>query len=87
MSPAKVPPAPPGVLQLQVRSVGNGIAHLRLVAMDHQIVIGQDSDFLIGHGEAHAFTKEGLFIRSGRAPAMLSDLLALGAATRLGQVS
>ncbi len=78
---------PTGVLHLQVRSVENGIVHLRLTATDHQIVMGQDSDFLIGHGEAHAFTKDGLFIRSGRAPAILNDLRALGAANRLGQVS
>jgi len=48
-------------------------------------VIGQDCDYLIGNGVAHAFSKEGLFIRSGPVPAILKDLHALGEATSLRQ--
>jgi hypothetical protein len=83
----KQPPADVRVLQLQLRSVSGGFVTLNLVATDHRIVIGHDTNFLIGDAQAHAFTQDGLFIRSGRAPALLSDLHALGAATRLGQAS
>lgn len=87
MPSAKVPPAQVGVLQLRVRSVEGPIVTLTLHATDHRVVIGQDCDYLIGSGVAHAFSKEGLFIRSGPVPTMLKDLGALGEATRVAQPS
>ena len=81
-SPTIVPPEPVGFLQLRVRSVEGLLVSLALLATDHRIVIGQDCDYLIGNGVAHAFSKEGLFIRSGPVPTMLKDLGALGEATR-----
>jgi hypothetical protein len=85
MPSAKVPPAQVGVLQLRVRSVEGLIVTLTLHATDHRIVIGQDCDYLIGNGVAHAFSKEGLFIRSGPVPTILKDRGALGQATSLRQ--
>jgi hypothetical protein len=78
-----VPPANIGCLQLRVRSVEGPIVTLTLFSTDHRIVIGQDCDYLIGNGVAHAFSKEGLFIRSGPAPTILKDLGALGEAPSL----
>jgi len=82
-----LPPAQVGFLQMRVRSVDGSFVTLNLLATDHRIVIGQDCDYLIGNGMAHAFSKEGLFIRSGRVPVMSKDLHALGEATRVGQPS
>jgi hypothetical protein len=50
---------------------------LTLFANDYRIVIGQDWDYLIGNGVAHAFSKEGLFIRSGPAPTILKEATSL----------
>ena len=86
-SPKIVPPAPVGFLQLRIRSVEGPLVSLALLATDHRIVIGQDCDYLIGNGVAHAVSKEGLFIRSGPVPTMLKDLHALGEATRVEQPS
>ena len=83
----QLPPAPIGFLQLRVRSVEGALVPLSLLATDHRIVIGQGCDYLIGNGEAHAFSKEGLFIRSGPAPTILKDLDALGETTRVEQLS
>jgi hypothetical protein len=69
-----LPPAQVGFLQLRVRSVEGPLVTLNLLAIDHRIVIGQDCDYLIGNGIAHAFSKEGLFIRSGPVPITLKDL-------------
>lgn len=80
------PPDQFGFLQLRVRSVEGTLATINLLATDHRIVIGQDCDYLIGNGVAHAFSKEGLFIRSGPVPIMLKDLH-LGAATRVEEPS
>ena len=44
---------------------------LELPATDHQIIIGQDCDYLVGQRMAHAFSKEGLFIVSGPVPTFL----------------
>jgi hypothetical protein len=85
MRSAKVSPAKVGRLQVRVRSVGGPLVTLTLFATDHRIVIGQDCDYLIGNGVAHAFSKEGLFIRSGPAPTILKDLGALGETTSLRQ--
>jgi hypothetical protein len=79
------PPAQVGFLQMQVRNVEGTLVALNLLATDHRIVIGQDCDYLIGNGVAHAFSKEGLFVRSGPAPTMLKDLAALGEAPSLRQ--
>lgn len=87
MRSSKLSPAEVGVLPLQLRSVSGGFVTLNLVARDHRIVVGDDANFLVGDGEVHAFTKDVCFIRSGRAPALLSDLDALGRATRLGETS
>jgi hypothetical protein len=86
-SAKRLPPAHVGFLHLRVRSVEGALVPLSLLATDHRIVIGQDCDYLIGNGEAHAFSKEGLFIRSGPAPTILKDLDALGETTRVGQPS
>jgi hypothetical protein len=86
-SAKQLPPAPVGFLQLRVRSVEGALVPLSLLATDHRIVIGQDCDYLIGNGEAHAFSKEGLFIRSGPVPTILKDLDALGETTRVEQLS
>lgn len=80
-------PAQVGFLQLRVRSVEGPLVTLNLLAIDHRIVIGQDCDYLIGNGVAHAFSKGGLFIRSGPVPITLNDLHALGEATRVEQPS
>jgi hypothetical protein len=80
-------PAQVGFLPLRVRSVDGSLVTLILLATDHRIVIGQDRDYLIGNGRAHAFSKEGLFIRSGPVPVMSKDLHALGEATRVEQPS
>lgn len=80
------PPDQFGFLQLRVRSVEGTLATINLLATDHRIVIGQDCDYLIGNGVAHAFSKEGLFIRSGPVPIMSKDLH-LGAATRVEEPS
>ena len=85
MPSAKVPLAQVGFIQLRVRSVEGQIVTLTLFATDHRIVIGRDCDYLIGNGVAHAFSKEGLFVRSGPAPTMLKDLAALGEAPSLRQ--
>jgi hypothetical protein len=81
------PPAQVGFLQMRVRSVEGTLVALSLLATDHRIVTGQDCDYLIGNGVAHAFSKEGLFIRSGSVPITLEDLHALGKATRVEQPS
>ena len=86
-SPKIVPPAPVGFLQLRVRSVEGLLVSLALLATDHRIVIGQDCDYLIGNGVAHAFSKEGLFLRTGAVPAILQDLHTLGGATRVEPAS
>ncbi len=85
-SAQQLPPAPVGFLQLRVRRVEGALVPLSLLATDHRIVIGQDCDYLIGNGEAHAFSKEG-FIRSGPVPTSLKDLDALGETTRVEQLS
>jgi hypothetical protein len=77
-----LPPAQVGFLQLRVRSIEGTLVTMNLLATDHRIVIGQDCDYLIGNAVAHAFSKEGLFIRSGPVPISLKDLRALGEATR-----
>ena len=82
-----LPPAQVGFLQMRVRSVDGSLVALNLLATDHRIVIGQDCDYLIGNGMAHAFSKEGLFIRSGPVPVMSKDLHALGEATRVEEPS
>jgi hypothetical protein len=89
MPSTKLPllPAQVGFLQLRVRSVDGSLVTLNLLATDHRIVIGQDCDYLIGNGEAHAISKEGLFIRSGPVPTILKDLDALGETTRVEQLS
>ena len=84
-SPKIVPPALVGFLQLRVRSVEGPLVSLALLATDHRIVIGQDCDYLIGNGVTHAFSKEGLFIRSGRVPITLEDLHASGELTHVEQ--
>jgi len=81
-----LPPAQVGFLQMRVRSVEGTLVALNLLATDHRIVIGQDCDYLIGNGVAHAFSKEGLFIRSGPVPITLKDLH-LGEATRVEEPS
>ena len=86
-SAKRLPPAHVGFLHLRVRSVEGALVPLSLLATDHRIVIGQDCDYLIGNGVAHAFSKEGLFIRSGAVPAILQDLHTLGGATRVEQAS
>lgn len=88
MPSAKLPPSvSAGFLQLRVRSVDGGLVTVSLPATDHRIVIGQDCDYLIGNGIAHAFSKEGLFIRSGPVPTTLEALHALGEATHVDQAS
>jgi hypothetical protein len=87
MPSAKVPLAQVGFIQLRVRSVEGPLVTLTLHATDLRVVIGQDCDYLIGNGVAHAVSKEGLFIRSGPVPTMLKDLHALGEATRVEQPS
>ncbi len=82
-----IPPAPGGFLQLRVRSVEGPLVSLALLATDHRIVIGQDCDYLSGNGMVHAFSKEGLLIRSSAVPAILQDLHTLGGATRVEQAS
>ena len=82
-----LPPAQVGFLQMRVRSVDGSLVALNLLATDHRIVIGQDCDYLIGNGVAHAFSKEGLFLRSGAVPAILQDLHTLGGATRVEPAS
>jgi hypothetical protein len=77
-----LPPAQIGFLQMRVRSVDGSLVVLALLATDHRIVIGQDCDYLIGNAITHAFSKEGLFIRSGAVPIMSKDLH-LGEATRV----
>jgi hypothetical protein len=87
MPSAKVPPAQVGFIQLRVRSAEGPLVTLILHATDLRVVIGQDCDYLTGNGEAHAFSKEGLFIRSGPVPTVLKDLDALGETTRVEQLS
>jgi hypothetical protein len=70
MPSAKVPPVSG---HLRVWLEGPMLA-LDLPATDHRIVIGPDCAYLIGNGVAHAFSKEGLFVRSGAVPAILQDL-------------
>ena len=82
-----LPPAQVGFLQMRVRSVDGSLVALNLLATDHRIVIGQDCGYLIGNGMAHAFSKEGLFIRSGPVPIMFKDLQVLGEATRVEEPS
>jgi hypothetical protein len=59
---------------LRVRSVAGSLVTLDLVATDHQIIVGQRYDYLIGNGVAHAFSKEGLFLFSGPVPTVLKDI-------------
>lgn len=82
-----LPPIQVGFLQLRVRGVDGGLITVSLPATDHRIVLGQDCDYLIGNGIAHAFSKEGLFIRSGPVPITLEDLHALSEATHVDQAS
>jgi hypothetical protein len=82
-----LPPIQVGFLQLRVRSVDGGLSMVSLLATDHRIVIGQDCDYLIGNGVAHAFSKEGLFIRSSPVPITLEDLHALGERAHVDQAS
>ena len=71
-----LPPDQVDFLQLQVRSVEGTLVTLNLLATDHQVMIGQDCNYLIGNGIAHAFSKAGLFIRSGPVAVLSKDLRA-----------
>ena len=62
-----------GHLNMRVRTVEGPLVTLELAATDYRIVIGQHCDYLVGHGIAHAFSKEGLFILSGPVPVFLME--------------
>jgi len=75
MSPSKQPPAISGRMCLQVRTVDGRSTVLNLPATDHRIVSGETSNYLVGFGTVHEFSKEGLYVRSGPAPALLNEAL------------
>lgn len=84
MPSATQPPNPVGsTLQLRVRTIDGGLVTLKLSATDHRIVIGEDCDYLVGNGMLHAFSKDGVFIRSAVVPALLKGLQAIGEAVRV----
>lgn len=68
------PPAPvTGHLKMRVRTVEGPFVTLELPPTDYHVVLGQHCDYLVGHGVAHAFSKDGMFILSGPVPAILEE--------------
>jgi hypothetical protein len=63
---------------LQVRTVQGQSTVLSLPATDYRIVSGETSNYLVGFGTVHEFSKEGLYVRSGPAPALLNEALPAG---------
>ena len=78
MSLSKQPPAVTGRMCLQVRRVDGQITVLNLAATDHRLVAGDDRNYLVGFGTVHEFSKEGLYLRSGPAPALLNEVSSSG---------
>lgn len=78
MSLSKQSPAISGRMSLQVRTVEGHFTVLSLPAIDHRIVAGESANYLVGFGTVHEFSKEGLYVRSGPAPALLSEALPTG---------
>ena len=60
-------------MSLQVRTVEGHFTVLSLPAIDHRIVAAETCNYLIGFGTVHEFSKEGLYVRSGPAPALLTE--------------
>ncbi len=78
MSLSKQPPAVSGRMSLQVRTVEGDFTVLSLPATDYRIVTGETANYIIGFGAVHEFSKEGLYVRSGPAPAVLSESVSTG---------
>ena len=74
MSLSKQAPAVTGRMHLQVRTLDGQTTVLSLPATDHRIVAGEARNYLVGFGTVHEFSKEGLYVRSGPAPALLSEV-------------
>jgi len=78
MSRPSQPPLISARMSLQVRTVEGHFTVLSLPATDHRIVTGDASNYLAGFGTVHEFSKEGLYLRSGPAPAVLGGVPAGG---------
>jgi hypothetical protein len=78
MSLSKQPPAVSGRMSLQVRTVEGHFTVLSLPAIDHRILAGETCNYLVGFGTVHEFNKEGLYVRSGPAPALLGEAVPTG---------
>jgi hypothetical protein len=78
MSRPSQPPLISARMSLQVRTVEGHFTVLSLPATDHRIVAGDASNYLVGFGTVHEFSKEGLYLRSGPAPAVLGEVPAGG---------
>lgn len=78
MSRPSQPPLISARMSLQVRTVEGHVTVLSLPATDHRIVTGDASNYLVGFGTVHEFSKEGLYLRSGPAPAVLGGVPAGG---------
>ena len=78
MSRPSQPPLIYARMSLQVRTVEGHFTVLSLPATDHRIVAGDASNYLVGFGTVHEFSKEGLYLRSRPAPAVLGEVPAGG---------
>jgi hypothetical protein len=78
MSRPNQPPLISARMSLQVRTVEGHFTVLSLPATDHRIVSGDGSNYLVGFGTVHEFSKDGLYLRSGPAPAVLGGVAAGG---------